>query len=122
FLQSAEEKWYNARLCRVTASKAHSILTRQKDFEALAARLTTSAKSVDTVAMRYGRDTESTARQLFEELHPGVKAKQVGMLVRESQPWLGCSPDSIVLTDKGIALHEIKCPYKCAKSLIIVDK
>ncbi|EZA62163.1 hypothetical protein X777_06112 [Ooceraea biroi] len=62
--------------------------------------------SIETVAMKYGRDMEEVARkQIAVKLKKDITA--CGLFIDEENPCLGASPDGLIDED---GLLEIKCP------------
>lgn len=118
--QRESKEWYTERNKRITASRANGIDKRQKLFKKLAQKYV-QEKPNESVsdAMKYGAETEAEARRYFEAL-TGYKVDQVGMVVKQSQPFLAASPDGIILKDMSVL--EIKCPFRCKDSNIIDTK
>ena len=61
-----------------------------------------SSKSTD-----WGEKYESIAKRIFEKI-TDEKITDVGLIIHETIPWLGASPDALVFSKK---LLEIKCPF-----------
>ena len=62
--QSFSKDWYRLRKFCLTASNCKSICSRQKDFEALAARLLKGTK-IQTAAMKYGLQHEDEVADFY---------------------------------------------------------
>ncbi|KYN29111.1 hypothetical protein ALC57_01453 [Trachymyrmex cornetzi] len=62
--------------------------------------------SIDTAAMKYGRDMEEMAKQKLSEILK-KDIKPCGLFIDSNYPWLGASPDELLEED---GLVEIKCP------------
>lgn len=62
-------------------------------------------------AIKHGIKYESSARTVYEDYI--IKVKQIGLVVPEINPWLGYSPDGIILDENGKPnkLIEIKCSF-----------
>ena len=56
-------------------------------------------KLILSEAIRWGIDHEEIAIKEYSKAQPNVKIKKCGLVVSPQWPWLGCSPDSIVLED-----------------------
>ena len=116
------EGWYNARKGRITASNFATAIGISifSTAEQLADDITGIKKKVVTKQsqelMDYGTEHEDDARKWYERIS-GNKVEEIGLIVPEWQPLLGCSLDGCVLeankepwqTDGMI---EIKCPKK----------
>lgn len=109
------EEWYQARLGKVTASRASDVLATVKSGEAavrknykiqlLCERLTgKKEETFESDAMRWGIEQEPFARIAYEA-QTGQIVQEVGFIVHNDL-MAGCSPDGIV--DDGQI--EIKCP------------
>lgn len=102
--------WRYARKKRITASRAYSLFTYNKnkhpDWTQKISKYVFPAV-VQTKAVQYGTYTEPLARACYEQ-QERCTVLQIGLLVNPSAPWLGYSPDSYVVdADK---IFEIKCP------------
>lgn len=51
----------------------------------------------------------------------GNSVTQVGLIIKNGLPWLGASPDGVVLDQGEPILLEIKAPYSCKDSNVNVD-
>ena len=63
-----------------------------------------------------GNINEEIAKEKFKnvmiyQLNQNIKILETGLLVQPCIPWLGASPDGLVLIDSKPYLIEIKCPY-----------
>ena len=112
--------WFKARSVRVTASSVKQILSLKPSTDPanLVRRLTTSA-SFSTEATMYGRQHEATAvasycRLMSQVTSSDVVAQPSGLVIRPDYPWLGASPDGIILEGNGLV--EVKCPFSCRSS------
>lgn len=90
------------------------------DYDTLALTFTGS-KDINSPAVRYGRDNEQTALKEYCLTYKCC-VRQLGLFVKEQQPWLCCSPDGIVLGQDCLTLLEIKCPYSCREKPVIEEK
>ncbi|XP_066917039.1 uncharacterized protein [Clytia hemisphaerica] len=65
--------------------------------------------------MRFGISMEMHAKKIYRsknaKTHKNLKVKESGLVILESHPWIGASPDLLVECDcHGLGLVEIKCP------------
>lgn len=117
--------WFSQRKLRVTASNFGLIFKRRSyEAENLDKFIHTLLNPVPygkIPACEYGTKMESVARDDYIK-KTGHTVQETGFWSRSDFPWLGGSPDGIVIDkntgEKG--LLEIKCPYS-AKHLTIKD-
>uniref|UniRef100_A0ABD2WQR0 YqaJ viral recombinase domain-containing protein n=1 Tax=Trichogramma kaykai TaxID=54128 RepID=A0ABD2WQR0_9HYME len=106
-------RWLEERKYRITGSKCYSIFTygkgKQVDWVKKAKNML-SAASYKTDAMKYGSNTEAEARSTYQALHPEYQVIESGLIISEDNPWLGYSPDGIIIHGSDKFLLEIKCP------------
>jgi putative phage-type endonuclease len=101
--------WATERKLRITASSCYSIFTYSKNKTTnWQKKYSDLHKGVTTSAMIYGKNTEAAAFSSYQKEEPLVKRS--GFCVNPTYPWLGCSPDGIVVEKRK--LLEIKCPVK----------
>jgi len=64
-------------------------------------------------SLKYGRENESLALHKYCEARANIIVLKTGLIVNPEHPWLGCSPDGIVLSNEGNieGCAEVKCPY-----------
>ncbi|OXU16251.1 hypothetical protein TSAR_010168 [Trichomalopsis sarcophagae] len=118
--QANNEKWFDARSLRVSASKnVHEIKVRKtKTVESLVSQML-FPKTVKTAALSYGKENEVNAAKKYEKVY-GVKVTKIGVLVSEKQPWLCASLDGIVIENGNIVKAvEFKCPSSCEKIPVV---
>tara|TARA_Y100001958_G_scaffold86589_1_gene58800 strand:- start:5779 stop:7350 length:1572 start_codon:yes stop_codon:yes gene_type:complete len=73
-------------------------------------------KEIDQNSVDHGTRYEDQAIRKYEELHPGVMVREVGLIKHPVYNFLGASPDGIVLSKNALPrILEIKCPYKVFK-------
>jgi YqaJ-like viral recombinase domain len=98
--------WKNARKLRITASTCYSLYTYSKnknpDWEKKYDGL---HRSFSTPATVYGKSMEEPAFRAYQRVEPSVKRS--GLCVNPKYPWVGCSPDGIIVEKRRII--EIKC-------------
>ncbi|KAH6943491.1 hypothetical protein HPB50_022143 [Hyalomma asiaticum] len=102
--------WHKARACRITSTLAHRILRHRGPSEDLAEKIIRQ-KRITTAAMIYGIKLEPAGRAWFA-YHENVIVHEFGFVLKDSQPWLGCSPDGVIeCPHSETELLEIKCSY-----------
>lgn len=106
-----QEQWYLQRQFRITGSRCYGIYTYNLgDWSSKAMRYFWP-KSFKSKYTEYGKQYEGSARKAYEGRNR-YKVVDTGLIVSQKQPWLGYSPDGIVIeNNKPIKLLEIKCPY-----------
>lgn len=109
-LNQKSMQWHNERRKRITASRAYSLYTYDKnknpDWNKKITKYINPAQ-ITTKAMQYGTNTESLARVCYEQ-QERCSVLQFGFLVNPHAPWLGYSPDGFV--NEKDKIIEIKCP------------
>lgn len=119
--QNISPLWYQHRMGRITASKAHDVFVRKDSTppDNLVRRI--SGYSVydlsKNAAVKWGTETEEECRQVFSNHqkinHLNFKCALSGFVIDPTHPFLGVSPDGIIICDCcGKGVLEIKCPYK----------
>ena len=121
-------EWIQARKYRITASNfaAAAGWNKYKSRNELLKDLLWNTFKGNQ-ATEWGSRHEPTARQMYvdhmnsliekgESEYTAVKVRQTGLFIHENMPWLGASPDGLVLgtTASGKQekfLLEIKCPF-----------
>lgn len=106
------DEWYKARLGMITASKVKTVMSsgvgRRDYMYELACEILTGTYQNGYIssAMQHGIDTEATARTEYEML-TGNFVNEPGFVIHDIMPYLGCSPDGLIIGSHGL---EIKCP------------
>jgi hypothetical protein len=108
--QSLSQLWRDQRKLRITGSKAHPIYRARSDPKRI--EYFKSHKSLDgIVAIKYGMDMESTAREKYIEITEEYVI-ETGLVVKQGVWWLAASPDGLFIDNQGdLKVLEIKCPY-----------
>lgn len=123
--QSNNQKWFEYRAMRLTASKFGDILNRKsKPSEAFLKSCFERKNLAGVSAVAHGRDKEDTAKDLYKKkmnfrLKHDVTIYECGLVVNPAYPYLGASPDGKILDNTApepFGLMEIKCPYKYRNS------
>ncbi|XP_048734036.1 uncharacterized protein LOC125650107 isoform X2 [Ostrea edulis] len=119
--QSISPLWYQHRMGRITASKAHDVLVRRDSTSPDNLVKRVAGYSVydlsKNTAVKWGIDTEEECRQAFASHQKGnhlnFKCQLSGFVIDPTHPFLGVSPDGMISCDCcGKGVLEIKCPYK----------
>lgn len=116
-IEQGTPEWHALRLGKVTASRIANIVRRTKDGvsasrnrylgELVAERLSGQpTPSVDTADIRWGREQEARAVELYAFLYD-VDPEKVVFVDHPLIPMAGASPDRLVNAD---GLIEVKCP------------
>ncbi|KAK0165629.1 hypothetical protein PV328_004131 [Microctonus aethiopoides] len=83
-------------------------------------------EKVETSAMSYGKKTEELALKKYKKIiRPNWEVVKVCLIINIPQPWVSCSPDSILVHGSNIwetRLIEVKCPYSCPNQPIFDEE
>lgn len=112
-ISQSDEKWKKARKTRITASVCYDLYTYYKNDNGnrdWAKKLSPIIKPLEKniSSLKYGKETEPLALKCYKERNLQHKIATVGLVVDPSIPFLGCSPDGVVVGQQK--LLEIKCP------------
>ena len=116
-MEQRSEKWFAARLGKVTASKVSDVVAKTKSgygasratymSQLLVERLTgTRTEFYANAAMQWGTDTEPQARAAYEFITNNSVIEE-GFIPHPTIEMSGASPDGLVNDD---GMLEIKCP------------
>ena len=132
-LQSANERWYCERWCRLTASQCLSacrigrlVLDGDPNADVRAFKFISShiwginREPFQSYWMRYGLESEPKAILKYEEQSNTVVCKS-GLWVNPNYPFLGCSPDGIVGEDGLLEIKSLKI-FKDSTIESVVEK
>ncbi|XP_074114471.1 uncharacterized protein LOC141537395 [Cotesia typhae] len=123
--QSEKSEWFEERKLRITASNGHKVKGNRFDIEKIIDEFLNPSKH-ETSAMSYGKKTEEIALKEYKKLlQPNWEVVRVGLIVNIPQPWMSCSPDSILIYGPNIwqkKLIEVKCPYSCRNQPIFNEE
>ena len=124
--QSNNKLWYNYRKGVITASKAHSVLTKMNkilkptggcvDVWSLCQNISgLSFTKPDFPALKYGQPIEmEAANKLFELMkkkHKNIVISECGLFLDKANCFIGASPDRLMTCDCcEVVCVEIKCP------------
>ena len=112
--QSSSVKWQTSRIGRVTASRFGDVLLRQSAPSAAFVKSFLERKEYSSlpVQLKHGRENEVKARNAYIS-STGLMVRLCGLVVNPTLPWLGASPDGLVLDplETSFGILEIKCPY-----------
>ena len=118
--QSQSNMWFYQRVGRITASNVHACLHytgRSEEGSLIKTILGKTFYDTSSVpSLNHGRKYESKARELyleqFKNEHQEVEFESTGLIIVQSEPLLGASPDGFVKCKCcGKGCIEIKCPY-----------
>lgn len=112
--QASNPTWLLERKYRITASRAHKIWRARKPVTTLKYFF---EAPIFHANLAYGVALESEARQKYQQM-TGFQVQEVGLIVQPDFPFLGASPDGIVLDNGDVIVLEIKCPKSCEDSVI----
>ena len=121
--QSTNTLWYAERSRRVTSSVFGKIVNRRKSVHPtslIKSILNEHKKASTSASVQWGVDNETnTILKYQNELQNKVTVANCGLVVSPKSPWLGCSPDGIVMNE-GVAVGcvEVKCPYSIKEMII----
>ena len=104
--------WLNERKKRITASCAHNFYTyvynKNPDWnKKISDHLNNTFQGCANTV--YGQRCKNKARDCYERL-TGNSVTQADLLVNPKIPWIGFSPDGLLLHLLGQKIIEIKCP------------
>ncbi|XP_075530168.1 uncharacterized protein LOC142563505 [Dermacentor variabilis] len=114
--QAESPVWFQERRKRLTASSFGRVCKMREHTSCEKTVRALLYSSVDTDAMRFGRQHEALAIQELEE-HLGVQVQKCGLFVHPAHCYLAASPDGLVGKDKVV---EVKCP-KSASTMTIAE-
>ena len=121
--QCSSKKWHVERMLRLTASKCKSVNSFGEKILGGTGNIVTGSmfryiseklwfqKNIQTKDMKYGISEEANARKAYMDAS-GNKVIQTGLWVNSSHPFLGASPDGLIITcpnDIVAGVLEIKC-------------
>ena len=127
-MEQRSEKWFAARLGKVTASKVSDVVAKTKSgygasratymSQLLVERLTkTRTEFYSNAAMQWGTDTEPQARAAYEFITNNSVVEE-GFISHPTIEMSGASPDGLV-GDNGML--EIKCPNTSTHIQTLLD-
>ena len=113
---SQSEEWYSERSKRITASIFGKILNRKHIVypKSLIQTITEKKETRSNfmpAALRWRIDKEAVAIAKYEACS-GVAVNKCGLVISPEWPWLGCSPDGLIMETSSLSrCIEVKCPY-----------
>ena len=124
--QSSNSFWYLYRRGVITGTLAKRVIAQNLENENNEKINQTITKSFPSrfanEAMLYGLKNEKNALaaffDIFKKSHKNAKMKEIGLVLYDKFPYIGGSPDAIVLCDccKEPFLIEAKCPFRLAET------
>ena len=117
--QSENELWHKYRHDRMTSSlfsKVCHFRGGSHDNYITREILNSNSNVLNTAAIKYGRQNEMVAKQLFFDMysrdHVNAKMRPCGLNISDQHPFLGASPDAYLSCKCcGMGLIEVKCSY-----------
>jgi hypothetical protein len=109
--QSKCALWYDARKHRITASTFHRVTQRIKAVDKKFLDSLFTQSTVDTAAMKHGRNTEEAAKEAYLRDFPDRHLHDCGLVVNPKCSFLGASPDAKVCDNGTTGILEVKCPH-----------
>ena len=123
-MQTASNSWYNERIKRITASFFGKVMNRREAiYPTSIVKSIINQKKSHTMpaALKWGIENEKVALDGYTKnyLEDDMEVMEIGLVVNPKWPWLGCSPDGLVMK-KGLpdGCIEIKCPFSKRHSSI----
>ena len=120
-LQSESKSWFIHRALRLTSSIFGRVMTRKGTTnpenlvkEVCKERICTKDDKLPP-SLRWGKENEPVAIKRYSQTQEGANRNiySTGLIVNPNYPWLGCSPDGILVSKEGFVegCIEVKCPY-----------
>lgn len=107
------DEWLEERSLRITASNAYSLFTyyatekeKSKDWKRKVVRMI-MPENLKTAAIEHGRRCEQMAIESYIA-QTGYSVERCGFVIPPQIPWIGCSPDGVIISERKII--EVKCP------------
>ncbi|KAK5650881.1 hypothetical protein RI129_001910 [Pyrocoelia pectoralis] len=110
--KQSKAEWLSERKFRITGSRIYEIYTyKGQDWPRKSNRYF-FPKGFSNKFTQHGIQYEEIARRVFINT-TGLAVIECGLVVSEFNPWLGYSPDGIILSCNQVPeqLLEIKCPF-----------
>ena len=118
------DAWFNQRKGRITASIFHEVESKMdglfnkkiRKSTPLISKILGASNNLENIpAIKYGRENEPVARQLFSSQesmkHRNFKVNLSGLIIKNDRPYIAGSPDGIVTCQCcPNSVLEIKCP------------
>lgn len=105
--------WQHERKKRITGSICRELYTfhetESRTWAAKIERIYQNRSFAGNKATAYGRENEPCALREYERLQ-NVTVNRLGLVVVPEVPWLGYSPDGVLIQGNKRILVEVKCP------------
>lgn len=106
-----ETEWQKQRKFRITGSRCYQIFTYKQSNWKQKSISYFWPKSFTNKFVRHGIAQEGNARNKYTQI-TGNLVEETGFIVSSSSPWIGYSPDGVIIDNgKPSKLLEIKCPF-----------
>ncbi len=118
-LQSVSKSWFAHRSIQLTSSNFGKVITRKETTdptklvkEVTKERVMSNSERLPP-SLKWGRENEAPAIERYSCERAASTVLNTGLIVNPKYPWLGCSPDGIVLSKEGnvVGCVEVKWPY-----------
>lgn len=116
--------WESCRQFRITGSRCYGLYTYHKTPKtdakwSLKASRYLWPKSFTNKFVKHGIQYESDAKHVYIK-NTNQTILECGLVTNPSNPWLGYTPDGVIVDDKNVPVKiiEIKCPFKGKTSTI----
>ena len=125
--QSKKDLWFKLRAGRLTASRMKAVChssIESPSCSLLKGICQSNPIPLQNDAIEWGKMKEKRARseylRFMQTRHENFCVKECGLVLHESYPYFGASPDGFVSCDCcGKGVLEIKCPYKFRDCTIV---
>ena len=115
--QCSSQLWRLKRSKRLTSSIFGRVINRKENIypKAIYAR-TKGFSSPRSQSLQWGNDNENIAIKKYEaefcNQQQGLRVAKCGLFINPQWPWLGASPDGVLLQDgQAVRGIEIQCPF-----------
>ena len=117
-MQNKSTSWYTERKKRITASVFGKVMNRRETiYPASIVKSIIDQKKTQSMpaSLKWGIENEKVALDDYIKNNLGTNSQEVmesGLVINPKYPWLGCSPDGIVIQNGSpVGCIEIKCPF-----------
>ena len=117
--QNECEEWYKQRKCRLTSSLFGCVVKRRKTiYPKTIVNKITKPSQIKNASCQWGIENEQKALIKYHEYKNEINehvalCSACGLVVNPMWPWLGASPDALILDKREESMYgavEVKCP------------
>ena len=117
--QNECEEWYKQRKCRLTSSLFGCVVKRRKTiYPKTIVNKITKPSQIKNASCQWGIENEQKALIKYHEYKDEINehvalCSACGLVVNPMWPWLGASPDALILDKREESMYgavEVKCP------------